>query len=237
MYRGMCIGDNAEKHSFPVRLYISDIPDDKTFLDAWYGKMPKERKDKCDRFKIEADKNRCITAYALLVHALSDLGINCSDTLVIKEGADGKPYIPDTDVFFNISHSGQRCAVALSPAKVGCDVERRGKDVLKVAKRFFAPAEYSYLGSIEDDAFLNIEFTKIWTMKESFVKCLGEGIRHGFCDFSCTDENGTRTGAVDLAKTGERYHIKEYDSEHGYCYSVCSIFDEMEDRARHVSLR
>ncbi len=222
--------------SFATRLYVSDINMPEEFFAVWYDKMPEARRRRCDRFRFDADKKRCIAAYALLVHALGDLGISCTDTLSIAEGEDGKPYLTDIPVCFNMSHAKERVALALSPQDVGCDVECRCDDALKIAKRFFAPEEYAYLESIEDADMLGREFTGIWTMKESVIKCCGEGIRRVLSDFSVTDERGRRNTTVTLPDRDERYHIKEFESEGGYCYSICGIYKDTEDDLRRVCL-
>ena len=222
--------------SFATRLYVSDIDASDELLAVWYANMPSARRQRCDRFRSEADRRRCIMAYALLVHALRDTGISCTDTLDMREGADGKPSIADIPVEFNTSHAGERVAVSVSPAQVGCDVECRNDNGLRVAKRFFSPEEYAFLESLKEEGMQRVEFTKLWTMKESVIKCCGEGIRRVLSDFSVTDEHGNRRDTITLADRDECYHIKEFESEGGYCYSICSVYDKAEDRMRFVNL-
>ena len=227
---------DADNHDFPIRLYVSDLPRKALFFDEWYKKMPGSRKERCDRFRMEADRNRCIAAYALLIYALHDMNVLEGDTVNLKEGSDGKPYIDDIPVFFNISHAKDRVAVVISPMETGCDVEYRSTNALKVAKRFFAPAEYEYLNSITDEEIQGLEFTRLWTLKESVVKCLGEGIRRAFNDFCVADETGKRVDSVRIGEDERTFYIKEFDSEGGYCYSICSVYDKAEDRMRLIDL-
>ncbi len=227
---------DADNHDFPVRLYVSDIPKEASFFDEWYEKMPTVRRERCDRFRMEADRKRCIAAYALLVYALCDMNVQDTDTVDMKEGPDGKPYIADAPVFFNISHAKDRVTVAISPMDVGCDVEYRSANALKVAKRFFASEEYEYLNSLSDEETRNNEFTKLWTLKESVVKCLGEGIRRAFNDFRVADETGKREYSVRIEGDGRTFYIKEFESEGGYCYSICSVYDKAEDKMRFIDL-
>ena len=234
----MLYGARMEKKSFATRLYVSDIIACEDIFDRWYELMPEARRQRCDRFRISDDRKRCIGAYALLVLALRDLGIKCPDTLAIEEAQGGKPYLGDLPVFFNISHARECVVVALSPDEVGCDVEYRSDNALGVAKRFFAPDEYAYLSSIGDEDERRLQFTKIWTMKESVVKCCGEGVRRQLNDFSCTDKAGNRNRHITLAGTTDRkYHIKEYESNGGYCYSICTVNEKTEDRIRHMMLQ
>ncbi len=228
----------GENHSFPVRMYVSDLSMDDDFFDRWYDLMPKERRERAQRFKNESDRRRNIGAYALLVHSVTELlgGEDLSDRLNISETADGKPYFTDIPVCFNISHSKDRIAVALSPQKVGCDVESGRRKGLNIAKRFFAAEEYALLSDISDEDERSLEFARLWTLKEAVVKCCGEGIRHELDDFSLVDDEGNRKETVVLPGFDEIYHIREFESESGYCYSVCSTCSDIEERIRRVRL-
>lgn len=219
---------------FDVRLYVADTSGDEAFFDRWYARMPLSRRARCDRFRQEADRKRCITAYALLSYALGELTGDRSYTLDLTEGADGKPYLTDNTAFFNISHSGERIALALSPMEVGCDVESKSANALSVAKRFFSENEYDYILAAHDESVRSRDFTRLWTMKESVVKCCGEGIRRPFRDFSVVDEEGRITDTVMLPDKDRVYRIREFAAEDKYCYSVCSIYDRIENDIRRI---
>ena len=219
---------------FDVRLYVADTSGDEAFFDTWYARMPQTRRTRCDRFRQEADRKRCITAYALLSYALNELTGKRSCTWNVTEGADGKPYLTDIPVFFNISHSGERIALALSPMEVGCDVESKSANALSIAKRFFSENEHAYILAAPDEKTRSRDFTRLWTMKESVVKCCGEGIRRPFRDFSVVDEEGGITDTVTLPGKRDVYHIREFAAEDKYCYSVCSIYDRIENDIRRI---
>ncbi len=235
----MLNGRNGENRAFPVRLYVSDLSYDDVFYDRWYSLMPEGRARRCDRFRNESDRQRCICAYALLVHSVTDLydREDISGKLDISETGDGKPYFKNIPVCFNISHSKERVAVALSPEKVGCDVECKSRGALAIAKRFFTAEEYSFLEGIPEGKDRDQEFTGLWTLKESVVKCLGEGIRRELNDFCLVDESGNRKRSIKLADSDEIFYLREYDSENEYCYSICSTYDDIEDSVRRVVLK
>ncbi len=220
-------------------MYVSNLSMDDDFFDRWYDLMPEPRRERAQRFKNEADRRRNIGAYALLVHSVTELlgSSDLSGRLNISESADGKPYFTDIPVCFNISHSKDRIAVALSPEKVGCDVERQRGDALGIARRFFTKEEYDHLSRIADEDERSLEFTRLWTLKESVVKCIGEGIRHELGDFSLVDDKGNRNDTITLAGFDESFHIREFADEMGYCYSVCSTCGDIEERIRRVRLK
>ena len=96
----------------------------------------------------------------------------------IKIEERGKPYFQDRSLpRFSISHSGEYVVCALSKHEVGCDIQiMEGKDsdrTLKIGKRFFSEREFLDMERAEDPQDY---FYRIWTIKESYIKALGEGL-------------------------------------------------------------
>ncbi len=236
---------------FPVRMYVTDISQSDVFYDMWYSRMPGTRQAKADRFRLDKDRKRCIASYALLAYAMSDLDGTSWPYLpdritdrkterkvpfafTKKEG--GKPYFTDIPLYFNISHSGDKVAVSISPDEVGCDVEYKSKNAVSVAEHFFSEYEVSFLKNINDEKRQGLEFKRLWTMKESVVKCSGEGIRRPFGDFSLISGTGEKIRHITLPGRSETFHVAEYEPEGGYCFSVCSLHEDIEDKIRYVRL-
>ena len=222
-------------------MYVLTLPEDDGLYRTWYERMPEMRQKKASRYKAVPVRRRCIAAYALLEYAMrelmADVGIDYrEDVLPVFEDDRGKPYFTGIPVYFNISHSGDRVAVAVSDSEVGCDVERKNGRVLQIAKRFFTEEEFAYLSGMDNDDVRRLEFTRLWTLKESVVKCSGEGLGRAFSDFSLVDEKGTRVRAVTLPQLEGRFYTREYEPEEGYCFSICSRSGDMEDKIRHVRL-
>jgi len=94
----------------------------------------------------------------------------------IAREAQGRPFFPNHDTDFSISHSGNLTAVSLVTGKnlrTGCDVERirhraRAKEI---AEEFFTAPERDYIES--GGHFDEIRFYEIWTLKECFLKIRG----------------------------------------------------------------
>ena len=80
----------------------------------------------------------------------------------------GKP-ISD-NCFFNISHTKGLVVFVKDTVPVGIDVEGQRKIDNNLIKYVCSPEEEKYIKSDND-------FYRIWTNKESLVKCLGTGIR------------------------------------------------------------
>lgn len=88
----------------------------------------------------------------------------------ILRTTNGKPYIQDSNVNFNISHTGNYiiAIVRLGYDSVGIDMEIvQYKDRDKIINRFFQKEEIDFINSSNDK---NLEFYKVWTKKEAFIK-------------------------------------------------------------------
>ncbi len=102
--------------------------------------------------------------------------------IIIERTENGKPYLKNnSDIFFNISHSNNAVAVAVSDIEIGIDIEKLRKPNLKVAERFFTDNENRYINNFQNK---DIAFFEIWTKKEAYFKQLGKGIS---ADFSKTE--------------------------------------------------
>lgn len=175
--------------------------------------------------KIEATchaemKRERLAASVLLSYALKQ-GFGLSESaLDYAEGDYGKPYITShKNVHFNISHTDGYCAVAVSDSHVGVDIQLLKPELTDgmkaIVRRFFSESEKEFYGLSEDSAAL---FYRLWTAKESIVKCTGEGISVGMCRYAipaffdrCVCDGMTLT-ALDTET---------------YAMTVCSFSDEI----------
>jgi len=125
----------------------------------------------------------------------------------------GKPFLKNnTDIHYNISHSGHYVACAISDQPVGIDVEIIKDIDLKIAERFFASDEIAYILSGQDSLHVQ-RFYEVWTKKESRIKWEGKGLSKPLSSFSVF-EHGVEEGNAVF------YHQVFCDSE-ADCY-LCS---------------
>lgn len=97
---------------------------------------------------------------------------------------EGKPFFSFNPNFhFSISHTREFIAIAISNKQIGIDIEQERKYKKELVDRFFHPKEAEYLNSLSNISQQNKDFTKIWTLKESYVKCTGKGIANNFQSF------------------------------------------------------
>lgn len=139
-------------------------------LDRAEELLPAERYEKFCRLRQNRDKENCLAAYLLLKHALREKGI---DSFNIKTGENGKPYLENCELFFNISHCQYGAAVAVSHSPVGIDVQEITEYSEGIAKRVFSEEEIHLTENSENR---DRTFTRLWTLKEAAAKCDGRGI-------------------------------------------------------------
>ena len=121
-----------------------------------------------------------IAAELLLIYALKTICPELSLPLDIS-CKEGKPFLNDIALNFSLSHSGCFAACVVSDGVVGLDIQHEVNSSDKLAARWLSPEEYSFYSGSDDK---KQAFFKIWTMKESYVKASGRGIKSGLKGFS-----------------------------------------------------
>ena len=206
-----------------LKVYIADVTplEDKKTYECYFEKSIPWRRKKADSIKPQNAKIRSIGAGILLKKALEDVGVP-KNLWSFTQAESGKVLLADAEelmIDFNLSHSGDKVMCAISDCTVGCDVEAV-KENTKVAKRFFTAKEAELAqGNAE-------MFTRIWTLKESFIKATGEGLSRPLDSFEiCFEEAESGILKVsgvtgDGIETGT-FSLYEIDCNDGYRYSVC----------------
>ena len=87
----------------------------------------------------------------------------------------GKPYFPDSDWHFSISHTPKHAFCVLSRNNVGLDAEELDRKVnLKLAEKILSPEEKAGFDAAENKEKALLTF---WVLKEAAAKLSGEGLR------------------------------------------------------------
>lgn len=134
-----------------------------------YSLLPASRKQKIQEKTIKNDKKIAIFEY-FLVKKLLKLK-KCPD---FEYSQNGKPFIKNKH--FSISHSNNFLVVATAKNEIGVDVQKVVEYKENLAKHICNQKEYN---KIKNSKNKSLEFTKLWTKKESYIKCKGQTI---FCD-------------------------------------------------------
>ncbi|GAB1404865.1 MAG: 4'-phosphopantetheinyl transferase superfamily protein [Lentimicrobiaceae bacterium] len=137
-------------------------------------------------------------------------------------GEKGKPAHQGIQgVHFNITHSGEWVAVAISSNHVGVDVEKIRRIPDGVARRFFSELENQWLDAAKNEDERKEIFFTLWTLKESFLKAIGKGLTKSLSSFTILQkENHEFVLEQDEETLG--YHLHTYPFREGYKLSVCA---------------
>lgn len=158
-----------------------------------FFEMSDERRKKCREYRFDDDKKRCIAADYLARKIIADkLNKSTAEIIFIKD-KNGKPFVENEDIFFSISHSEDYVAVAVSEKIIGVDIEKIRPVKANTLSFFCSDADKMYiLGDTEIKNGLIFEdclerFFEVWTFKEAYFKCSGEGITKGAANITMAD--------------------------------------------------
>ena len=148
----------------------------------WQAALPllsEQRREQCLRFKYELGRKTCAAAYLLLCEGLSkEYGIR--EAPVFEYGEHGKPYIAGRpNIHFNMSHCKQAAICVISDKPVGVDVESIRPSKASLISYTMNEKEQEIIRNAKNP---DLEFTRLWTMKEALLKLSGEGITNQLKD-------------------------------------------------------
>ncbi len=195
-------------------IYVMDIL---SFSDEFTEEIRKAVNHFVSSGNKKRDNKDSVCGRALLGYILnSRYGKNSA---VYRYGENGKPYLEDENIFFNISHSGHYVVCCFSSGEIGCDIEKVKEFKPSIPKRFFTEKEAK---SIEECRERERVFTRLWTLKESILKKDGTGITGGL-DSYCFADNIYEDN---FTAFGNKFFCCSLD---GYELSVCSS-ENFDDR-------
>jgi 4'-phosphopantetheinyl transferase len=144
------------------------------------GLLSPSEEARAQRFIKPTDQRRYRITRGVLRRTLASYIDTPPESICFERNEHGKPFLSDSPVFFNLSHSNDRLLIAVSAGReLGIDVEfRRQKfDPAAIVNRWFSKAE--------KEAFQNgTDFFDLWAKKEAYVKALGVGIYKNFHTFT-----------------------------------------------------
>lgn len=183
---------------------------------ALKSRLSQTRQGKIARLRYKADQRLSLGAGLLLDQGLMRYGLS-ERTECFGTVENGKPCLLHyPEIQFNLSHSGVMVMAAFSSCPVGCDVERRQKARMDVANRFFSQSEQNLLFHAETTEQQDHLFCRLWTLKESYLKVNGLGMKLPLDSFSMDLTDPPKLAGEDSGK----YLFREC-SVPGYSTAVC----------------
>lgn len=174
-------------------------------------------------FKFKKARDSYVVSQGALRMLLSGY-LDISPNLVkIGRKVKGKPYsIDDQNLNFNVSNSGQRVAIAFSnDGEVGIDIEkiRSLPDLDEMIDTNFSTAEIRFINTKPEEKL--DRFYRFWTIKESYLKAVGEGMRltPDSLEFSI-DEDCIKLLSVKGVFEQEDWKFKEFSISTNYVGTI-----------------
>ena len=157
-----------------MKLYIDDQID-ALDLQAGLRAVGEERRRYALRYRRERDQRLCVAVWLLLQRALREC-FGLHNVPPIVRGEQGKPALDGfPHIHFNLSHCRLAAACVVDDRPVGVDVECIDR---------YDPSLLTYTMSGHEQRLIaaapqpDVQFIRLWTMKESLLKLTGEGIRN-----------------------------------------------------------
>ena len=127
-----------------------------------------KRRSRIRRLRVPLKRAQCVAAGLLLTKVLGENG--AAPTL--SYGEHGKPYLADRpNTYFSITHSDKWVFLAVADCPIGIDAQKPRKVCPRLAARSTTPEELAW---VKEDT--EPHFTRLWTMKEAYLKCTGTGL-------------------------------------------------------------
>ena len=122
----------------------------------------------------------------------------------------GKPFIKNNPFYYNKSHTKDLSVMIKDKNLCGIDIESIKNYNDLVAKKICSKEEYQYLSQT---IYKDHDFTLLWVLKESYLKCIGTGLTIPLKNISFVKDNQVLTKI-------NNYKIKIIN-KNNYIISVC----------------
>ena len=142
---------------------------------------------------------------------LKDL-IDNYDSIEFYYNDYGKPYIKNSDIYFNVSHSFLYVIAVVSEKEIGIDIENIRPVYDELIDFIATKKEKEYIYSKDVDKETRV--FEIYTLKEAYFKMLGTGIQ----DFKSIEFTIKNNKVTCSDKNINAYIYYDID---GYDFSIC----------------
>lgn len=196
-----------------IHVWGVHVPDMLNRLDELRSVLCEREAEKAARFRRESDRQSSISARGALRILLSGYTGAAASDIDFHYSENGKPYIADLEVAFNVTHSGEWVVLAFGRNRsIGVDIEqiRREVEIGAIASRYFTAEEVDLIERAEDEHAL---FFQLWARKEAYVKAAGSTLFSELSRFAVPVEDSEKDG----------WHFRRLDA--GSKYAVAVVTD------------
>lgn len=205
-----------------VTIHVATLSDLQPVREQYLSLLDETELARMQRLKFDADKERFLLGHGFLRDVLGRYLETDGASLAFERGAYGKPFLPGSPLYFNLSDTKDAIAVALSYEQdLGVDIETmtRHVDHVSVGDHYFTAEEQRSIAGAADGKRRFLEF---WTRKEAVLKASGVGIMDDLrvLRVDRTENRMTITHDVFVAMAAEAYHVRTW---HVNDYHIISL--------------
>lgn len=158
-----------------MQYFIQELSDfDDSRIQACLEWFPSAQAEAIRQIANPSRRREKTAAYSLLIEAMKSMALY-RELPIVEYAENGKPYLKNyPHLFFNLSHCNRYVAVGVNQdSPVGIDVECRRKVSPSLIKRVCSDEEQHIISQSSDP---DLEFLRLWTRKEAYLKYTGTGI-------------------------------------------------------------
>ncbi|MCR1974329.1 4'-phosphopantetheinyl transferase superfamily protein [Clostridium sporogenes] len=188
-----------------------------------------QKRQVIEKFINKKDKIRSLVGEILVKTIITEkLNISNRD-IIFRKNQYGKPYLIEyPNLKFNISHSGNFVVCAIDNKPIGVDIEEvKNIEYEGIVENFFSVSEVDYIIKQDINVQLN-KFYEIWVLKESYIKCCGQGLSIPLKSFSINIEEYENI-KVTINNKYKEHKFKSFDIDLNYKMAVCSLSKKISD--------
>ncbi|WP_250238575.1 4'-phosphopantetheinyl transferase family protein [Cardinium endosymbiont of Oedothorax gibbosus] len=163
-----------------VFIYIVNLAECKLNINPFLQCLAAEEQVQASKYYTDHLRRQYIISHGILRYILGYYTKQHPKDIIFSYGAYGKPFLKESNITFNMSHSHDLVGYAIAlDSRVGIDIELHDKnlEVQELAHLVFTPTEYRFFTCLNGDAKVSF-FYDIWTKKESLIKANGQGLSY-----------------------------------------------------------
>ncbi|WP_282049077.1 4'-phosphopantetheinyl transferase family protein [Maribacter aquivivus] len=189
--------------------YLTSENNDEFFANTHHN-FSQNFNEKVSKYKRWQDAKSTVLGRLLLGYGLKHFYKQDIENLKMNFSKDKKPFLEDSSIHFNISHSKELIVCAISSAgTIGIDVEKISDLNIEDFTEQFSENE---IGSMHNSSNTLKSFYNHWTQKEAIVKANGSGLHIPLNSFEINNHQATIAD--------ECYYLKEIPLNPQY---ICNV--------------
>ncbi|MCG6039133.1 4'-phosphopantetheinyl transferase superfamily protein [Acinetobacter baumannii] len=217
-------------NSAQVQVYVcpvSRVPQDHMVLSHYLGFLSSAEKLRYDQYHPKAARLFLISRVLVKTVLADKLGIS-PHQVNIQLHLNGKPFVQGRKaVYFNLTHSADVIILAVTEeGEIGVDIEQVDREFewMRVDS-VLAPIEIEWIkkNELTDPFSVYQRFFQIWTLKESYIKCTGEGMSRHLkkLNFHVLPEHIQFLDSTNNTQKTEQYYFESYIYDSNFIFSIC----------------